>query len=903
MTQIDSNMTAGLLAAELEAARAENVALKRQVESAQQKLTSMDATPDPIFSLTPDGRYAYANQALADAYGTSVEDIIGKGLWDFFPKEAADRRFASLSHAYRTGGDVSVEEPVPRAGGDRYYATTIRPIKDAVGNVVSTICSSRDITDRKRAEEALQASEVRYSSLFRLLSSGVVVTDDAGQIVDANPAAEHILGLTRSEAVERTFDSPAWSIVRPDGTPMPADEYASVRAMHEGRTVDNVEMGILQPNGTLRWLLTSASPVPAKRLGVCITFTDITERKAAEEALRLSSERLQLATRVANIGIWDWDIVKNELVWDDSMYQLYGIRRGDFGEAYDAWIRTIHPEDKAHAEVETQAALRGEREFVPEFRIVRPDGSIRYMKADSKTSRDQDGKPLRMIGTNIDITERKQAEDELRRQKDTLEATVQQRTTELLLARDAAEAANKAKSVFLANMSHELRTPMNAILGFSNMLSRDPQLTANQRENLDIINRSGEHLLSLINDVLEVAKIEAGRLQLEIAPFDLGGMVRDVTEMMQIRAQEKGLRLLLDQSSEFSRYIKGDEARIRQIIINLINNAVKFTEQGGVTLRLGVKNNARQHLLIEVEDTGSSIAPEDRQRLFEPFVQLTEGGAQQGTGLGLTITRQFVQMMGGSIAVESTLGKGSLFRVELPVEMASAANMLGPATPKLEEVVGLAPGQPRYRIMIVDDQRENQLLLSRLMTDIDLDVKVVENGQQCLELFQDWRPDLIWMDRRMPVMDGIEATKHLRSLPDGQNVKIVAVTASAFKEQQQEMLDAGMDDFVRKPYRFEEIYDCMARQLGVQYLYTDAQPTEPDTLQLTTEMLSILPQELRNELIKALKSLEQEHISTVIGQVLPYDLVLYKTLSQLAENFDYPTILNALRATLSANET
>jgi CheY-like chemotaxis protein len=408
----------------------------------------------------------------------------------------------------------------------------------------------------------------------------------------------------------------------------------------------------------------------------------------------------------------------------------------------------------------------------------------------------------------------------------------------------------------------------------------------------------------LINDVLEVAKIEAGRLQLEVAPFDLGGMVRDVAEMMQIRAQEKGLQLLLDQSTDFPRYIKGDEARIRQIIINLINNAVKFTDQGGVTLRLGVLNTNHKHLSIEVEDTGPGIAAQDQQRLFEPFVQLTEGDAQRGTGLGLTITYQFVQMMGGSINVESTLGKGSLFRVDLPLELASPAEILGPEIHKPCKVIGLAIGTPRYRIMIVEDQRENQLLLSRLMTDLGLEVKIAENGERCLQIFQDWKPDLIWMDKRMPVMDGIEATQHIRRLPDGQSIKIVAVTASAFKEEQQEMLDGGMDDFVRKPYRFDEIYACLARQLGVEYIYADKQPTHTIEVEpLAPEMLTILPQELRSELINALESLDQEYISTVIEQVPPYDLILYKTLSQLAENFDYPTMLNALRATLSANET
>ena len=503
------------------------------------------------------------------------------------------------------------------------------------------------------------------------------------------------------------------------------------------------------------------------------------------------------------------------------------------------------------------------------------------------------------FGMFTDITERKQAEEELQRHKDQLEETIRQRTAELLLARDAADAANQAKSVFLANMSHELRTPMNAILGFSAMLRRDPVLTESQREHLDIINRSGEHLLNLINDVLEVAKIEAGHLHLEIAPFDLGGLLRDVTEMMQIRAQEKGLKLLLDQSSEFPRYIKSDEARIRQILINLINNAVKFTEQGGVTLRLGVKENARHHLLIEVEDSGPGIAPEDRARLFEPFVQLREGAEQRGTGLGLTITRQFVQMMGGSIVVESTLGKGSLFRVELPVEPASSAEILGGKTRKQDEVMGLAPGQPRYRIMIVEDQRENQLLLSRLMADLGLEVKIAGDGEQCLALFQDWKPDLIWMDQRMPVMDGIEATQRLRRLPEGQTVKIVAVTASAFKEQQQEMLDAGMDDFVRKPYRFDEIYDCLTRQLGIEFIYLGNHGEDDisnNPTELTPAMLASLPTALREQLKDAIENLDSDCITTLILQIAEQDPDLGHALSAFAERFDYTSILAALES-------
>lgn len=497
-----------------------------------------------------------------------------------------------------------------------------------------------------------------------------------------------------------------------------------------------------------------------------------------------------------------------------------------------------------------------------------------------------------------DVTERQRLDEALRRYKDRLEAEVQQRTADLVLARNAAETANQAKSAFLANMSHELRTPLNAILGFSSLLSMAVDLPDDHRRILGIINRSGEHLLHLINDVLDMAKIEAGRAQLQEAPFDLEGLVRDVTDMMAIRAQEKGLTLLADQPSPFPRHIVGDEARLRQVLINLLGNAIKFTDQGGVAIRLQRQLNegGTARLIIEVEDSGAGIPETEQARIFEPFVQLGEQGVNKGTGLGLAITRQFVNLMGGDISVCSTVGRGSVFRLDLPLREAQVADLPHAEQAEPGRVIGLAPDQPPCRILIVEDQRDNQVLLSRLLDAVGLPWKLAENGQIAVALFQSWQPHFIWMDHRMPVMDGEEATRRIRQLPGGQQVKIVAVTASALREQRAALISAGMDDFVRKPYRASEIYACMARHLGLHYVYEDSAPTaSPEPHPLTPEALATLPAALREELAAALQSLDSACIGSVLAKVRAHNADVADTLAHLADGFDYPTILKVLQ--------
>jgi PAS domain S-box-containing protein len=764
----------------------------------------------------------------------------------------------------------------------------------------------RELAERKQAQEELKESEQRYRRLVDTASEGIWELDEQFLTTYVNRRMAEMLGYDAQEMVGRNVSE---FLFEDDVAQLPA----RIAARRQGLT-ERYEQRYRHKDGRTVWMHVSATSVrdaEQRFLGSFAMLMDITERMRAENDLRQSQRYLAEAQRLTHTGSWALDVFTRRYNYvSEENLRMFAFDLEAGLPTREAFLRRVIPEDSDRLEESFHKSLREKVDSSVEYRIMLPGGTIRDIYTIRHPVLNDAGEVVQMVGTSVDITERKRTEEELRKHREHLEELVRYRTEQLAEAKARAEAANREKSRFLANMSHELRTPLNAVLGFSRLLRNGSDITPHQQETLDIIVRSGEHLLNLINNVLDMAKIESGRMVLEESEVDLHRLLHGIQSLMGVGAAEKALYFALERAPDLPRCVAVDAGKLRQVLLNLVGNAIKYTDSGSVRLRGGLASRDGSETVrvrFEVEDSGPGIKQEDADRIFLPFVQVGDHApAQPGTGLGLAICKQYVELMGGEIGVTSKPGKGSVFHFTIPVTV--LPSVAEPEEPKHGRIAGLAAGQPAYRLLIAEDQQDNRLLLRRLLSPLGFELLEACNGQEAVTLFEQWRPHLIWMDIRMPVMDGLEAVRRIRATKAGAATKIIALTAHALEEERGPIMAAGCDDLVRKPFREQELFDVLARHLGLKFIYDKAPDQQgledAPGIGLHPEQLDALPAELLRDLRQAVIELDTARTQALIEQVTERDASLGRALNTLATQLDYKRLLKLLeRGHVQAGQT
>ncbi|WP_413164368.1 GAF domain-containing protein [Capilliphycus salinus ALCB114379] len=949
----------------------------------------IDNIPQLIFWKDCNSIYLGCNRNFAQLVGLHTpEEIVGKTDYDlpWAKKSLISRRALEndLLEYHLIEAQLNLE------GNPIWLDTHKIPLHDVEGNFIGILSTYEDITERKQAEEKLRASQTSLATAQRVAHVGNWELDFPSQKISWSEELFRIFGRDPAQGEPRYRE--LIKLIHPQDRSL---WQHHVRHFLKFGQFTEFDCRILRPDGSFRHIEARGQGIlnhQNQLIRAVGTTLDITERKRSEQALRNMAERERAFSKVLRRMRQSLDLQTifnsttaelQEALNSDRVviYQFSPDWSGKFvaesvGEQWRPLLNSTAPSSTVENTVnddqctvqdlvsiqdtylkDTQGGLyRQGVTYLCVNDIYKADFSDCYIELlEQFQAKAYITVPIfcgtqlwGLLATYQNSRFREWEEAEIRMmvqigiqlgvavQQAELLAKTQQQAKELTLAKESADTANKAKSEFLANMSHELRTPLNAILGFTQLMNNDINLSEDDQQYLNIISQSGEYLLHLINDILEMSKIEAGQVLLNENSFDLHRLLNNLEEMLQLKAKSKGLKLLFDCDTNVPQFIQTDEKKLRQVLINLLNNAIKFTESGSVTLRVrsqrGIYHNFTcccepKHITklsslspenipsepptnsrdsvdlipvyFEVEDTGLGIASHELNQLFEAFTQ-TETGlkSSEGTGLGLPISQRFVQLMGGEITVCSQPGVGSIFAFEIQVKQTDKNSIQ--RVDSNRKISGLAPQQPIYKLLVVEDKFTNRLLLLKLLQSVGFDVKEAKNGQEAITIWSIWQPDLIFMDIRMPVMNGYEATQYIKSTPQGNQTIIVALTASAFEEDRQMILSAGCDDFIRKPFQEEELLTTISQHLGVEYLYADSTDnydssglkTNADTdFILDSHALNVMPQNWIKQLHYTASQCSDVLTYELIQQIPPENAQLAHKLRELVDNFRFDRIM------------
>ena len=757
------------------------------------------------------GEVIYISPAFEATWGRSCASLYQSPMAWYEAIHPEDRAAQSFE-ARKAGGKPSDSEFRIRTpdGLEKWIHNRSFHIHDWDGELIRVVGVAEDITERKHAEILLKQTADRLMLATRAGAVGIWDWDISSGALVWDEQMFRLYGTAQDQFCHRLEDWPS-RLHLEDRERVVGESNAALSGEKEFDT----QFRVVWPDGSvhniraLAQIERNADGKPVRMIG---TNWDITAQKRTEELLKQTTDRLALAASAGSAGIWDFDYVNGVLHWDEQMFRLFGTTEDKFGGDFEAFRHLVHPEDRIRAEEEFNAAVRGEMELDVQFRVVWPDGTIRHLSGNALMRRDASGKPIRIVGTNRDITSQKEAAAALLESNQHLQLETER-------ARESsmeADAANAAKSEFLANMSHEIRTPLNGVIGMTGLLL-ETELTAEQHRYVEIARASGESLLELINDILDFSKIEAKKLELETIDFDLLSLLDHLDSVLSATAKAKGIELLCIDDPTVPRLLRGDPGRLLQILTNLVSNAIKFTEKGAVAVSVTLEEEGESDCLLRfsVRDTGIGI-PEDKIGvLFNKFSQVDASTTRNygGTGLGLAISKQLAELMGGGVGVTSQEGKGSEFWFTVRLGLSLRLGVQSPGSKLETQTTAHLHG----RVLIAEDNSTNREVALGMLRKLGLRASAVADGAEALNVLESTPYDLVLMDMRMPVMDGMEATRHIRdprSAVLNHDIPIIALTANAMQSDREACLAAGMNDFVPKPIRKAELRNAIEKWLS-----------------------------------------------------------------------------------------